>query len=77
MSILDIMESITPSDLMEVTRYGPYKVTADIGCNRVGDKFVIFDMASSDYHTLSVKCSTPERLLEHFKGFIENCLAAK
>lgn len=65
---------VTPYEIVTLPKFGPYMVTQQIGCNRVGDKFVMFDMAANVYVTLAVSCSTPERLLAHFKGFVANRL---
>lgn len=70
--IISDLTVVTPNEIATITKFGPYMVTQQIGCNRVGDKFVMFDMAADVYVTLDVSSSTPERLLTHLKGFVAN-----
>lgn len=69
------IDTIAAEELIRATHYQWAMATKDIGCNRIDDLFMMFDLSSPherDQETLLVSCSTPERLLAHFKGYVAN-----
>ena len=73
------VSEVTAQELHDAARASyVFESGTRIACTRLGDNFHLFDLDDDGANEVKLDCAntSPERLLAHFKGYVENRRAA-